>query len=196
MTSLDEAEYQRLQSAIGDAERIIGDNPKLNASATAPKIENHKQRVHTLEQEGLFGPSEQEKKNSSSAQALAVAAMVARESALSHEERQAYAGFLHKDYFTRNDIKALEEFYEDGAAYDRLSKKGKEEMAVRLLEGVQRGEISMDEVSPTIQRKQANQLQSMMTTSEEMHPRIAAIPQTQRDSFVSEYEAGNAKEAH
>ena len=81
----------------------------------------------------------------------AAAALAAKETRLSEEERKTYQSFLEKSYFTKKDFGKLDEFYRH--SYDRLSEDGKDEMSKRIDEGIKRGEFKFDELPKTIQRQ-------------------------------------------
>lgn len=161
--SLDDAEYQKLSEkvrAMEDAQHLV----PMPSSALA-EIVAIKQRINTLEEQGAFGVTNGEKdkqhlKNNS----VTIAEMVARETKLSAEEKSIFAGFLRKDFFTKEDLDEVNDFYAN--SWEKLSKKGKDEMSQRLWEGIARGEYKFADLSPEIQEREREHLRQQGLTPE------------------------------
>lgn len=194
MTSLDDAEYQRLQAEISDAERLFASNPKITRAIVETFAHPLKQRSEQLEQDGALEGFHSEKKKSDAVLAVAIAQLVAQESQLSHSERQSYADFLRKKFFSNSDIQSLEGFYEENGAFDRLSKRGKDEMTIRMAEGIERGALDTSKLSPSLLDKHLGHLNAMMK-EDQPHPIISAIPGDRREAFAREYDAGSHSQA-
>lgn len=196
MSELDKSEYQRIEAAIRATEQAMAGNPHIRTDAAAAMLEPSKKRLEVLEQDGFAPHQDDDKRKKEGQTAVAVAYLVMQETRLNSEEKQAYGSFLQKDYFTRNDLADLEDFYADGGAWDKLTKKGKEEMFIRLDEGIQRGEIEFSELSPTMRQKHMETPYLEFTQSKSSNDSIFRdTPPEAREEFIREYEAGNYEAA-
>jgi len=191
MTTLDEAEHQRLQNAISDAERILGGNPENSMSTIAVGMQPMKQRIDALEKDGVLGADHQERKKSDSATAVAIAALVAQESRLSHSERQTYSDFLRQDYFTRDDFKKLDAFYADSGAWDRLTDEGKKQMSERIWTGVEQGSHSFAELPNNIRKKETDQLADYIKNPEKAPDAVQRMSPEAKQEFIRTYDSGD-----
>ena len=104
MSEMDKAEQARLEQALAQAERLLITNPSHGGSWLATTIIGTQQRLEAMDREGVFG-SDQEKREKCSKAALELALLVAQESKLNTKEKEQYAEFLGKPYFTRKDLK-------------------------------------------------------------------------------------------
>jgi len=191
MTKLDEAEYQRLQAEIAETEKLLGSDPRITRSSVEKIAHPLRQRASHLEKDDYV---QEKRKQSKGMVAVAIAQLVALESNLSHSERQSYADFLRQDFFSNADIPKLENFYEDGGPFDRLTKKGKDEMTIRMVEGIERGALDVNKLSPSLLDKHLGHLHTMMK-EDQLHPRIAEIPEDKREAFIREFESGDRVKA-
>jgi hypothetical protein len=143
------------------------------------------------DQQGLspYGNDDERKKRSNDATAIAL--LVMQESNLNEQERETYAGFLHKEYFTKKDFGNLETFYSDGGAYDRLSGVGKSQMSERIWTGIERGEFTHGELPEHTRKKDADQVYTFLQNPETAPQSIKNIRPEALREFVREYETGN-----
>jgi len=195
MSTLDEAEYQRLQSAIGEAERLFTNGSQASNAYLGAEISSKKQRVQSLEHEGIFGNESSERRKSDSATAVAVAALVAQENRLNHSERQTYASFLHQEHFTRDDFKKLDSFYADGGAWDRLSERGKKEMSDRIWTGVENGSHSFKELPDQVRKKETDQLANYIKNPEKAPDAVQRMNPEVKEEFIKAHDAGDRESA-
>ena len=84
MTSLDDAEYARLQDAISKAEKALGEKPENSMSRLAAGLQPMKDRMAILEEHGVLDHDPKQRRRSDSAANVAIAALVAQEHRLSH----------------------------------------------------------------------------------------------------------------
>jgi len=122
---------------------------------------------------------------------VAVAALVAQETALSHEERQTYASFLHQDYFTKKNFNELDAFYADGGAWHRLSDEGKKQMSQRFWNGVERGEYEFQEAPQNVQKNEADQLAYYIANPDKAPDIIKRMNPEASEKFLTAHEAGD-----
>ena len=174
MDTLDESETLKLEKAINQAEKLIGEGRLSGKSASSlllNEIAKAEKRLETLQPEGWLTDRKEEKKAAALAQELAVAAKVARESALNHEEKIQYAEFLKVEYFKKSDFDELAAFYSH--SWDKLSEEGKDEMSDRVWGGVKRGEYRFDELPAEVAEEEAERLFNKL--SEEHDRRVERI---------------------
>lgn len=143
----DEQERNNLLKAIADVETAMLTSSPGTRYVLVNTLENAKKRIAALEKK----IEEAKVEHTAEVQAQAAAALAAKETKLSAEERETYRGFLEEPYFTKKDFGKLDEFYI--RSYDRLSEDGKEEMSKRLHEGLRRGEFKFSDLSQAIQRR-------------------------------------------
>lgn len=189
MTNLDEAEYLRLQTAINDAEKAFAKQDQHSAVNLGAEINGKKSRVQSLEQSGIFGNEPNDRRKSEASTAFAIAAMVAKETKLTHQEKTIYAEFLHQEHFTKKNFEALEGFYQN--SWDRLSTEGKREMSQRFWLGVEQGEYRFEEAPQSVRSKEAEQLAHYTRHPEEAPDVIKRMtPETKR-AFLEAHETGD-----
>jgi len=194
MSGLDEAEYQKLAAAVKQAEKIQENEGSAPNGVISNFIFNVKHRMSVLDEQ-IDISQEQSKKDKASLTEAAIAQLVSQETRLNSTEKEAYASFLGKDYFTREDINDLNTFYADGGAWDKLSKKGKDEIGIRLEEGLQRGEIEFSDVSKSVQKKHNDWVYEQLTEREIPADNLANVSGEARENFIREYESGNTEAA-
>ena len=172
------------------AEKMLFSSDLPANSLLASFVSNARKRMETLVNEGAASHGQDEKEKSTRVNA-AIVHLVNQETNLSAAEKEAYAGFLRKDYFTRDDLSELERFYADGGAWDRLSEKGKEQMGIRLEEGIRRGEIEFSELSPNMQKKHSDWIYGQLSRGKDAGGKFASMSEEDRVAFMREHEAGN-----
>jgi hypothetical protein len=116
-----------------------------------------------------------------------------REKALTAQEKETFNGFLHKEFFTKNDFGALEKFY--AKTWDRLSEHGKDEMSHRVWEGIRRDEYSFTELPKVVREKEMERAYGRLNQSAIGAGAAAEIPEKDRQDFIRAYEAGKKDEA-
>ena len=147
----DEQERSNLLRAIADVETAIAGSSPSTRRILENTLENARKRVVVLDKK--IEEAKVEHAAEVQAQATAAAALAAKETKLSAEERKTYRGFLEESYFTKKDIGRLDEFYTH--SYDRLSEGGKEEMSERLHEGIRRGELKSTDLPDSVLKRDA-----------------------------------------
>jgi hypothetical protein len=146
-----EVEASRFARSVEEIEKLIRSGGDISGYPLAAALESKQARLDAIRAEDEHVTTEKKEKDQKDRSAIAQ--MVEREAKLNKEEKEKYANFLSKDYFTRSDLKELDRFYADGGAYDRLSDEGKAQMSHRVEEGIRRGEISREELPDNIKRK-------------------------------------------
>ena len=190
MSGLDETEYRKLSEMVDTIEKAINQGKIPASDIMTNLLLNAKQRMGVLEtQSGIL--HDQNKKDKDTQMNAVIVAMVERETRLNATEKQAYGEFLEKEYFTRDDLSELESFYANGGAWDRLSEKGKEQMGIRLEEGIRRGEIEFSELSPNMQKKHSDWIYSQLSQGKDVGGKFASLSAEDRAAFMREHEAGN-----
>lgn len=190
MSGLDESEYRKLSGIVADTEKDMVDGKIPAGGIMANFVMNIRQRMGVLEHEA-DALHNQNKKDKSGKMEASIVAMVEHEIRLNAAEKQAYAGFLEKEYFTRDDIGDINAFYADEGAWDKLTKEGKAEMSKRLWEGIARGELTFGELSSTTRQKEADYLYKQFTNPEQAPEHINKFSKEARENFIRAYEAGN-----
>lgn len=148
----DEQERDNLLRTISSVETAIAVSTPGTRRVLETTRDNVMKRVAALDKK--IEEAKVERQAEEQAQMAAAAALAAKETRLSEEERKTYQSFLEKSYFTKKDFGKLDEFYKH--SYDRLSEGGKDEMSKRIDEGIKRGEFKFDELPKTIQDKENN----------------------------------------
>ncbi len=123
-----------------------------------------------------------------------VAFLLQQEVRLNAAEREQYGRFLAKDFFSKSDFGALNEFY--GGAWDKLTEEGKTQMSHRLWEGIRRGEYEFSELPDNVKRREAELIYGLLTNPEKTPEGYQNIPPEDREEFVQQYEAGNLEAAY
>ncbi len=195
MSELDKSEYQRIEAAIRATEQAMAGNPHIRSDAAAAALEPGKKRMDALEQQGFAPHQADEDRKKQGNMAVAIATLVMRETRLNAQEKQTYGSFLQKDFFTRNDFGNLEDFYADDGAWDKLSKRGKEEMSTRVWAGIERGEYTFSELPDSVRKKETEQLYEYLKEPGTSPAFVERIDSEVRESFKREYEAGNLEAA-
>jgi hypothetical protein len=178
-TALDEVEQSNLQRMISSVETALAASTPDIRSVLEKVLHNAKGRVEVLEKK--FKDFQAERENRSRENA-AIAALVERETALSDEEREEYAEFLTKDFFTKRDFSALEQFY--AHTWDRLSEGGKDEMSHRVWEGIRKHEYTFAELPDPVKEKEAERILRRLGDSREQAGRYSGIPEQDRKDFL------------
>jgi hypothetical protein len=191
LSGLDEAEYQKLADAVLAAERFAASDPNIRQDAVAAFTQPSKKRLETLERQGISAYGSDDERRKKANDTSAIASMVMQESQLNEQEKETYAGFLHKEYFTKKDFGALADFYADGGAYERLSALGKKHMSERIWAGIERGEFSHGDLPEPARRKDEDQVYNFLQNPETAPQSIKNIRPETRAEFIREYEAGN-----
>lgn len=150
MSELDKIEYEKLTELATKLETVLSRTGPTQAGVSA-LLTSALGRIENLQHEGVLNPGQDEKRKNRSTQEIAIAAIVARETRLSEEEKVIYADFLDKDAFEKRDLKKLEHFYTH--SYDKLSDGGKAQMSQRIEEGIRRGNFEREDL-PDIVRAQ------------------------------------------
>jgi hypothetical protein len=120
--------------------------------------------------------------------------LVAQETALNQRERQQYGAFIQKEFFTKNDFTALEDFY--ASAWDRLTDGGKAQMSHRVWEGVRRDEYQFSELPDELKEKEAQSVRDKLSGLKQMPPEMSNIPATDRNDFTRAWDSGSKNEAY
>jgi len=190
LSLLDELKIQRLQGAVTAMERLVAEGGSVNPSSLASSLAGMRDRLSDLE-EGTTSVEDREKKKDSANLDLAVAVAVARETALSDAEKDSFADFLSKSYFTKQDFGALGEFYRH--SYDKLSDDGKAEMSHRLWEGIRRGEYHFSELPEDVRKRDADRLAEVLASQSLEDRAEAQIPEQDRQEFLEAHRKGDTE---
>lgn len=186
---LDETEFRQLEGAVADVERLIA------AGQGTPTLmifrDGAKQRLESLREEIATGDGKREK---DTATAVAVAAAVAREAALNAQEKQAYGGFLQKEFFTKRDFNSLDEFYSQ--SWDKLSEPGKTEMEHRVWEGIRKEEYKFSELPESVRERSADRVYKGLVANDTNVVDDSNIPEKDKQDFMRAFRSGNNREAH
>ena len=146
----DEQERSNLLRAVSEIENAIAGSTAGTRRVLENTLDNARKRVTTLDKR--IEEAKIERETEARAE-TAAAALAAKETKLSAEERETYRGFLEESYFTRKDFGRLDQFY--AHSYDRLSEGGKEEMSKRIHEGIKRGEFKETDLPESVQKRDA-----------------------------------------
>ena len=192
MSEIDEAEYQRLAEAVRATEKLAAGNPNIRQDAGAAFLEGIKGRMEILAHD-VFAENGSEKKDKKNADNVAIAAMVERETRLSAQEKEVYAGFLEKDYFTKKDFKNLDSFY--ATSYDKLSDDGKAQMSTRIQEGILRGEFEFSDLPERVQKSENEFQQATSGRSHEVVSSKASFEEQPKGGSQAATERSEVAEA-
>jgi hypothetical protein len=151
MSELDKIEYEKLTELASKLETVLNRAGPAQSGVTA-LLTTALGRIENLQQEGVLNPEQDEKRKNQSIQEIAIAAIVARETRLSQDEKIAFTEFLEKDYFTKKDVKNIDSFY--SSSWDKLTDQGKAQMSQRMDEGVRQGELEYHDFSPNTLKKE------------------------------------------
>lgn len=184
----EEQERKQLLAAIAHVERSMAVPASREVSTgLLTYLNSLKTRLGALEEKQKAFEEQEER----TAGLQRVAAMVERETALNAAEKEQYRGFLMKEFFTKGDFSALENFY--AGAYDRLTEEGKSEMSYRVWEGIRRGEFEFQEMPEVLKEKEAARLREELGAG---NKDLEAIPETDRSDFINSWDAGRKKESY
>lgn len=148
----DEQERSNLQNAVADLETAIAVSNPGTRRLLEHSLVGMKARVATLDKRIEEAKAEHAVEVQTQAVAAArAAALAAKETKLSEEERENYRRFLEKTYFTKQDLGSLDTFYRH--SYDRLSESGQDQMSQRIHEGIKRGEFTESDLSAAIRQR-------------------------------------------
>ena len=189
---LEQAEIERsnLQRAISDVETVNAVSTPGTRSIFDNFLQNARGRLATLEKRIK---DKTEEKESQAREQVVIAYIAEKEAALDAHEQRTYDGFLKEEYFSKEDFGRLEEFY--AHAYDRLSEHGKEELSHRIWEGVRRDEYKFTDLPKVVQEKETDRAYAVLKKREVGTSKLAAIPESDRQDFISAYEAGHKEQA-
>lgn len=187
-TELKQQEFEQvsLQNTVSNLQAALlfatGDGRKVLETA----YRNASGRLATVETKvkDLQGKHEAEVKEESTR----VATLAAQETRLNAQEKETFAGFMKKDFFTRGDFGRLEDFYKK--SYARLSEHGKDEMSHRIWEGIRKHEYTFGELPPTVREKESKRVYDLFKNRPESSPEVANIPEKDRQDFIRAHEAG------
>ena len=104
----DEQERGNLLKAVSEIENAIAGSTPGTRRVLENTLDNAKKRVATLDKRIEEAKTEREAEVRAE---TAAAALAAKETKLSAEERETYRGFLAKSYFTKKDFGKLDQFY-------------------------------------------------------------------------------------
>ena len=169
-----ESEQWRLQEMVERIELALQFSGGMDAATVGlmrRALHNAQQQISRNEADVQRKAEEQ--KEATERQAM-INALVSRETALNSSEKQEYAGFLKKDYFTKKDFAALEHFY--AHSWEKLSEGGKDQMSHRVWEGVRRGEFKFEELPKAIKEREAQHIQHALQNGKELPPVLSAMP--------------------
>lgn len=178
-----EVRGSKLAERVEEIEKLMRSGVRVTGAPLASLLSTAQAQLEAnrIEEEQL----NKDKKEKEQKDRSAIAAMVEREEKLSREEKEKYAEFLAKDYFTRSDFNELSRFYTDGGAYDRLSEKGKTEMSDRIQEGIDRGEFTRDELPADVKRKDA-EFKGLPVERKELHKGVGEVAPEQQPVMPSQ----------
>lgn len=189
---LDEMEYARLAAQVLEIEKLVNSGqPGDLGFLLRSFLHNAKARMEEIRHDEIRDiESGKERKVTEIAQAVHLTEI---EHKLSVAEKQQYAEFLQRDYFTKAQFDDLEGFYAE--SWDRLSERGKNEMSTRVWEGIKRQEYTFDELPEVVRKKESERLYLQLTGAIEPTPIVQNLSPQARAEFVRAYEAGNENEA-
>jgi hypothetical protein len=187
----DQNERNNLQNAIAAVETARAVSTPGTRSALTNFLEGAKKRVAVLEKK--IEDTTREREAEMREQVAAIAQLAENEARLSEEEKKTYSGFLAKEFFTKHDFKALEQFY--AHTWNRLSEDGKDEMSHRIWEGVRRDEYKFTELPEIVQEKEAKLAYKKLTADSINQSALAQIPDVDCKDFVEAYRSGDHKKA-
>ena len=194
MSKIDEIESWKLQARISDLEHQLSSSGASAGSSTSMLVEILNDAKRQLN--GLLLKEQshnEEERRKADAQLVAVVQLVAQETALNQRERQQYGAFIQKEFFTKNDFTALEDFY--ASAWDRLTDGGKAQMSHRVWEGVRRDEYEFAELPNVVREKEALSLYEALANDKNRMPELTRIPANDTHDFVTAWGNGRKDEA-
>lgn len=189
MSKNDEVGSWKLQTVISDIEHRLsnrGASVGSSASMLAAILDDAKKQLNNLDLKQKDHNEEERRK--ANAELATVVYLVAQETALSQRERQQYGAFIQKDFSTKNDFTALEDFYSN--AWDRLTEDGKVEMSQRVWEGVRREEYTFNDLPETVKQKEARSIRDMFAGLRQLPPEMDNISQADRSDFIEAWDDG------
>ena len=186
----DEQERSNLLRAIADGEAAIVASPPSTRRVLENMVENGKKRIVILDKKIEEAKIERQAEEQAK---VAAAALAAKETKLSAEERETYRGFLEKSCFTKKDFGKLDEFYQH--SYDRLSDGGKDEMSKRFWEGVKRGEYKFGDAPSVVQQKESERAKNNLGLNELRPEQLRVMSSDEQRAFADAYNSGDHAEA-
>lgn len=187
----DEMERDNLQKIISAVEAAIAASTPASWGALERALHDARGRVVGLEKKIKDSHAEHEVQTRE--QAAVAMARAEQETKLNAEEKQTFAGFLQKDFFTKRDFGSLESFY--AKTWGRLSESGKDEMSHRIWEGIRRDEYKFTDLPKTVQEKEMERAYSRLRRSTIGSADESRIPAKDREDFCRAYEADKREEA-
>lgn len=188
----DRIERDSLNKTISDVETaLLAVSTPGTRSVLNTFVQNAKGRVAVLDKHISEATAERETQAREQAAILSAAQ---REAALNAQEKETYCQFLAKDFFTKKDFGALEQFY--FKSWDRLSDEGKNEMSHRVWEGIRHDEYRFTDLPQTVQEKEAQRVYSKLTSPSINQGSLTRIPENDRNDFLQAYGVGNREEAY
>jgi hypothetical protein len=127
-------------------------------------------------------------------QNLTIHRLVERETALNQAEREQYAKFLEKEFFTKSDFGKLREFY--AHTWDRLTEAGKDLMTMRVFEGVRRKEFEFSELPDEVKEKEAGRLHELILRGRRSPAELGGISPQDREAFIDAQNRGDKRNAY
>jgi hypothetical protein len=187
----DEMERDRLNRVVSALEAAIAASTPASRGALERGLNEARGRVQILDKKIADSRTEHEARSREQA-ALAIT-IAEREARLNTAEKQTFAGFLQKDFFTKSDFGSLESFYTK--TWDRLSDRGKDEMSRRVWEGVRRGEYNFTDLPKVVREKETEWAYTTLVKRQRSSAGFEEIPAKDREDFIRAYESGWKEEA-
>ena len=190
-SKFDEMERDKLQAMISAVEAALAGSTPASRGVLERALHESRSRVGFLEKK--IHDSHAEHEAQARVEASVAMEMAERETNLNATEKQTFAGFLRKDFFTKRDFGSLESFY--AKTWDRLSESGKDEMSHRIWKGIRRDEYKFTDLPKTVQEKEMERAYSRLRGSAIGSADESRIPANDREDFFRAYEAGKREEA-
>jgi hypothetical protein len=190
-SKIDEIERDNLQKAIAEVETALASGKPGTQPTFQTFLQNAKNRVGALDKK--IKDAERERETHSREQVVFVQMAAESEKALSAQEQKTFGGFLAKEFFTKNDFGALEQFY--AKTRDRLSESGKDEMSQRIWGGIRRNEYTFGELPKSVREKETEHAYKRLNGAAIEMGSAAGIPEKDRRDFNRAYESGDREGA-
>jgi len=197
MAESEEDEYWRLRTAVSQIEAVVANGAVGTHSQVSSILltwaDNARKRLDQIEHSGSQLP-DNEKRQRDATQLVFAKYLVEKETALNSQERAQYEGFLSREFFTREDFGALEQFY--AKSWDKLSEAGKAQMSYRIWEGARRDEYDFSELPEKVKEKEAQRLYEALLNEKGRPAELNRIPAEDSQGFVQAWKNGNREEAY
>lgn len=190
-SKFDEMERDNLQNMISAVEAALAGSTPASRGVLERALHGARSRVGFLEKK--IHDSHVEREAQARVESSSAIAIAERESKLNATEKQTFAGFLQKDFFTKRDFDSLESFY--AKTWDRLSESGKDEMSHRIWEGIRRDEYKFTELPKVVQEKEMERAYPRFRNSAIGTADESRIPAKDREDFIRAYDEGKRDEA-